>query len=390
MYQCAIFTLVIYQFCSSNTQICISADAIFRSSQPSSSTSSSSFSQLFCVLTDNNPGRLQFTQPQYITTTEQFSEQLTLHATPGDIPPSPPSSLTPPHTIYRTGDPIQVEYSSSFKGFFSLPSPLNSKQCHDGNPITYLVDMNSVCEQRWSTLQDVCTSSSVLNSQNYYIGFSILSLPSSTQSSSANSSNIPVTLGTYQCRNASGEVTSCDSPLPPTPEYNATSGLCNHVLLEVLYTIRHNGSQGIISVTADILIGQVTNDVTSLSQRFSVQFVRGSDASATIKRSGNPGYVDGLPVLAGVQESGMVNLSSDISRWMTVMAGGGACQVGGPRENVRFGDDLRTACILRYVTILCCSLIHENWLNTLTNEFSKQWYHCLTQVHQQCMYSDIV
>ena len=37
-------------------------------------------------------------------------------------------------------------------------------------------------------------------------------------------------------------------------------------LLELSYTIRHNGSQGITSVTADLVVGQIDNDVTSLQQ----------------------------------------------------------------------------------------------------------------------------
>ena len=66
-----------------------------------------------------------------------------------------------------------------------------------------------------------------------------------------------------------------------------------------------------------------------------------------MKRSGNPGYVDGRAILGGVLEGDAVNVSSDASEWVTVMMGGGVCQVGGARVNVQFREDLRTACILR-------------------------------------------
>ena len=67
-----------------------------------------------------------------------------------------------------------------------------------------------------------------------------------------------------------------------------------------------------------------------------------------MKRSGNPGYVDGRAILGGVLEGDAVNVSSDASEWVTVMMGGGVCQVGGARVNVQFREDLRTACILRW------------------------------------------
>ena len=140
---------------------------------------------------------------------------------------------------------------------------------------------------------------------------------------------------------------SCDSSTPSTPEYN-TSASCENVLLELSYTIRHNGSQGITSVTADIVIGQIDNDITSLQQSFSVRFLLDGEVDgASTKRSGNPGYGDGRPILGGVLEGDSVNVSSDTSEWVTVMMGGGVCQVGGARLNVQFREDLRTACILK-------------------------------------------
>ena len=326
---------------SPDTQICISAETVFRSTFTSSSPSS----RLFCVVTDNYPGRLQFSQPQYITTAEQFTSELASHTTAGDVPP-PSSLLLSQRSSYRTGDPVEVEYSSGARGFLSLPSPLNGQQCHDGNPITYLLEQAFSCERHWTLLEDICTDSSPLNAQNYYTGFTISSLPSSSSSSSS-SSNISITLGTYECRNLTGHVISCDNPTPPPPQYNSTLLSCDHVLLEVTYTITHNGSQGITAARADIITGQVVNNLTSLRQRYAVMFASEDEPSIIVKRSGNPGYLTGRPVLAGVIEGEKVNISVDSREWLTVMAGGGECRTGGQRLSVLFREDMRIACTLK-------------------------------------------
>lgn len=316
--------------CSSSSEVCVPAEAIFLATV----SSSSSDGRLFCVLVDNNPGRLTFSQPNYVSNAVEFSSQLTLHASPGDTA-APPSSAAPPQgTYYRSGDPVLVQYSNGAEGLFSLPSPLNGQLCHDRNPITYLSDQELSCERRWVSLADACSSSSFLNALNYYQAF--------TLSSPSSSSDVPLTLASYQCLNESGHVMPCDSATPPTPQYNSTLGSCDSVVREVTYIVTHNGTEGIISAAVSVVTGILREPASVLEQKFAVRFSNGQLSG--LKRSGNPGYQDGLPVLAGTLDGQSVNISSDNEEWLTVMAGGKDC---GRRVSVRFREDIKTSCNYR-------------------------------------------
>ena len=97
--------------------------------------------------------------------------------------------------------------------------------------------------------------------------------------------------------------------------------------------------------------------MSSVHQRFSIKFVKeGSQDGVTISTSGNPGYIDGLPLLLGKadSESGAMQIDESGLR----IRGGdsvGNCmqetdaeliEMGDP--TVRFGVDLSYGCNLEY------------------------------------------
>ena len=241
---------------------------------------------------------------------------------------------------YRSGDPIEVLYGTEASGYLPLPSSLNGEYCHDGNPVTYLTDQSTSCNRYLSPDGAECSASSSLNAALFHINFTVLAFPLSDQNEIV--VLVPVELRSVTCHDLIGQTVSCDSIAPPV--FDSTSLTCSNTLLSLSYTIVHNATQGITSVTADITVGTVSIGV--ISQSFAIQFVY-SDTNiteATLVRPGNPGYIQGQPVLAGVLTGDTVNVSSNSDSWLTVVGSSSYCQ--GLRDSVTFRNDYRSSCVL--------------------------------------------
>ena len=116
--------------------------------------------------------------------------------------------------------------------------------------------------------------------------------------------------------------------LPPAPVFNKTTRICSNVVVKVEYEFKWR-ERRVDGVQAKVTLGDVTipelkassgvatsnNFISTISQSLSVKFLHSpavnlSSASETpFQRSGNPGYVRGLPVLGRLQNnSGQVSL----------------------------------------------------------------------------------
>ena len=116
--------------------------------------------------------------------------------------------------------------------------------------------------------------------------------------------------------------------LPPAPVFNKTTRICSNVVVKVEYEFKWR-KRRVDGVQAKVTLGDVTipelkansgvatssNFISTISQSLSVKFLHSpalnlSSASETpFQRSGNPGYVRGLPVLGRLQNnSGQVSL----------------------------------------------------------------------------------
>ena len=336
---------------SSLVSRCLSTAVLFQSYLLSTKDSG-----LFCIYTDNYPGRVSFPDSSLATTRTELNRQVILYSRTGDLVVNPSSSShsSTSSLFYRSGDPIIITYYSNVTGYLALPTSLNGDACHDGNPITFLNNQTSSCVRYIRPDGAECSQSSSFNALNYYADISVSPLPKLAD----NDSFIGIELRQLKCFNLTGHLISCNSnPLPPT--YNRTSLICDNALLSIEYIIVHNGSNGIIRVLVDIAVGQAT--VGAVEQSFSVRFIPVLDtvSNSSFRRSGNPGYVGGEPVLAGVLLNDVVNLDVNRMNWLTLLKGrsNGECNKN-HKESVTFKDNMRTSCLLRYSCILYyCVLI---------------------------------
>ena len=141
-----------------------------------------------------------------------------------------------------------------------------------------------------------------------------------------------------------------------------TTGYCRNAVVSVCYTIFFDSSGSLVSVSADLVVTDISlssynASLFSVAQSYSVSFVSVADVTRTSAagnlinrtRSGNPGYVTGLPVLGGIEiGSGSSAVISAQRSGMTIPAftPTGSCTLGLDAVSVEFGVDLRGGCSL--------------------------------------------
>jgi Protein of unknown function (DUF1619) len=135
---------------------------------------------------------------------------------------------------------------------------------------------------------------------------------------------------------------------------------CYNALIEACYTITHDGAGSIVSVTAAIVLSNIPATVTissgdsssstssvTATQRYTVQFKSTAELTTTTKegntvprlRSGSPGYITGLPVVAGTKSSTVMSVPQQGLQ----ILGGGLCSTA-TKMSVDFGYDALGCC----------------------------------------------
>ena len=324
--------MFLYFTCRTSISRCLPVSVLFRTSLLSTSGS-----DLFCIYTDNYPGRLMFSPSTIINNIDDFNTQLSLYERTGDRPTAVPTyrPLYPPGNAmqYESGDLI----STSSRGYLTLPSSLNGDLCHDGNPITYLIDQRSICSRVLSQTGSDCINGSYLDPISYYDNISVSVIPRSESTADQ----------IVSCKDVNSQSISCSRPY-----FNGSH--CTNVLRGLEYVIFHNGTQGVTFLNVDITIQYDVPAGSTLYQEYSVRFISAaanvSSSDYVLKRSGAPGYIDGAPVLIGQLVGDTVTLPLHTNNWLTLVrrGGGGECN-NEFRESVTFRDSIKTSCVYRYV-----------------------------------------
>ncbi|XP_069783131.1 tectonic-3-like isoform X4 [Narcine bancroftii] len=216
--------------------------------------------------------------------------------------------------FYREGQPILAYFPDSRTlGVLVQPTDLAGGQCTDRNPAGYLRSGSTSCTREVENLVWSCTILPSLRADTYYQGFVLL----------------PV-----QIRPMNGHVA-------PSPKVEGES--CVNVVSEpllpaaqVTYLIQCQGHAGIIDARVAFSFSTVPLGVRRLRQVFHLQFLMGSGNFDAQRRSGNPGYLVGMPVLAFRE-------NSPVSLTVPVNTAGGSCSPSA-RSPVVFGHGLQAGC----------------------------------------------
>ncbi|KAG7476757.1 hypothetical protein MATL_G00086160 [Megalops atlanticus] len=246
---------------------------------------------------------------------------------------------------YTYADVIWTQEESGERGFFRLPAPAGTAHCSDANPAAFLEDRTTSCTRPFRLAQD-CTTLPALSLQ-MYTSFSIFS-------DKTENSTVAVDVTSIVLQALDGTRTLLDTTDGSSfgPMLGEDDSVCNNVVLQVSYIITYGEMGTIVSTAASLVLGAVDRIMLPIQQEFGVMFVQESTTPAVLPLSGNPGYVAGLPLVAG-------------SRTAEYPFSRDCLGATGPRVPVLFGLNMVSGCTLRFEESANCSLVSELILRVL-------------------------
>ncbi|XP_051972442.1 tectonic-1 [Xyrauchen texanus] len=266
---------------------------------------------------------------------------------------------------YQYGDLIQTLNEAREEEFFTLPASAGTAHCLDANPAASLKDQTSRCMRTFDLARD-CATLQALDLRTY-ISLRIRS----GKNKEANVIGVEVAAITLQ------SLEGTQTPVDPTeiaayvPVLLESGDVCNNVVLQVQYTFRYSKAGEILNVTASVLLGAIISARVPIQQEFQILFLQEITSTAGLRYSGNPGYVEGLPLVAGTRTADGIVQTADPTGSLTILqnARDQDCLLGSSRRSpVLFGIDMVSGCTLRLSDAVNCSLVSEVILWTLKGQ----------------------
>ncbi|OQR96784.1 hypothetical protein ACHHYP_13624 [Achlya hypogyna] len=264
-------------------------------------------------------------------------------------------SVTQPvaSATYREGDLIKAFVNDSegvlspnFGGHLMLPTTsLSTSQCFPINPVEYTVGLGAQATSCSLPLTNVAATCTTLGMTAYVQSLLVAATPRSM-------TLVPVTLRQATMMTISGAV-DVTATAGDAPTFTVVNQMCNGVLFELDYVVHTDGNGTVLGVQAEAVVGAISASARSLHRRFSVSFASTSDVTRTqananlidYPRSGNPGYVDRLPLRGGVlTTNNTVQVVAEEPGGVHLFATG-AC-TGAETTGVRFNEDTLVSCSL--------------------------------------------
>ncbi|XP_041032774.1 tectonic-3-like isoform X2 [Carcharodon carcharias] len=195
----------------------------------------------------------------------------------------------------------------------------------------YLQDHSSRCTRSVGDLNATCHMLPALNAESYFNNFDLSSVPNITIQERVKI--IP----------ENGE--DAYSPF-------VRDNKCMNVVSEVTYRIKWKGAEGIVGASVNFVVIDVPLSTTKIQQTFHTFFVRGPANGTAKRRSGNPGYLRGKPILA---------FNGEAAASLTVLksTGDGSCSQL-DRSPVLFQHQMRSGCFYRFSPGLTCSKLQTH------------------------------
>ncbi|PNH04623.1 4-alpha-glucanotransferase DPE1, chloroplastic/amyloplastic [Tetrabaena socialis] len=290
---------------------CVPKDYVFKVNLPSSSdfytitkdqAEVKFFSELLCIVTDSNPNLGEaYPDPP----AGAVGDNANLAQCPATI--SPPAKITD----YRFRSYVYVQQPNSTTSQpLTVPYPAFSSECNDQSVVGFLVSLPTGSREYYTTCQrdltalnlsSVCTGSGLLTPQ-HYSGLRFLTGRGATVAAQ------PVTVINTQYLNPDTGVLRTVSNA--TSAYNATAGRCTNVVrylnVTLYYTLQDDAAESTPGYIDTVELTFVVTDVATSGAAWLQQGVRVSWLPTELPQpievinSGNPGYITGFPLLAGL------------------------------------------------------------------------------------------
>ncbi|KFO23562.1 Tectonic-1 [Fukomys damarensis] len=312
---------------------------------------------IFCIHTTNYKPALSFINPE-VPDENSFnkwmktSEGFTLNAE-ADVSFTAKSDALD-STKYEYGAPLQAPEASPHL-FLRFPSPLTSALCADNNPAAFLVNQAVKCTR--SIHLEQCEEMEALR-MDYYSSPVILRVPITVQSITVQSLNKTRTL-----------LEDTGIRLPSLVD-SGRDRICINVVLEVKYSLTYTDLGEITRVGLSLLLGTVNRASIPLQQKFEVHFIQQN--TRPVPLSGNPGYVVGLPLAAGLRpQKGYPFRTTDRYGQLTILRSTteqDCLAEEGLRTPVLFGYNMQTGCKLRLSPAIPCQLVAQKMKDLLKGQ----------------------
>ncbi|KAF8774047.1 Tectonic-3 like protein [Argiope bruennichi] len=278
----------------------------------------------------------------------------------------------------KAGSPLYIDTISEESKIsripWSLPSSCFTRMCSCHHEIKYLEDFNSLCSRQIHNLKDECEKNKYLSAE-IYTNFCIKphtllqGLHNRLKDLILHTKEINSDNELYEQANS-----LCVRNNFLKPQYSTLKNICSQVVSGIHFTVIHNGLSGIHNINVNFEYIDLDSHTEAFLQHFSIIF-EWNNTTDTRKRSGNPGYQVGLPILVGTNNT--VLQLDDIfeikiePNGLSVLDTDQNSLCSKNRRSVKFGKNLKTGCIFTFSNLICKDL-QEQIQNNLLGPTKKQ------------------
>ncbi|XP_069677109.1 tectonic-3-like [Periplaneta americana] len=335
---------------------------------------------LLCIEQDNLSTRHTYYNRKVVTSLQEF-EKLYKRQRPF---PWPMLNIAypvfdAPAKPYQAGDVMWAIVNRKVVPL-GLPIKISGVLCQTSTPVKYLSDWHGSCSRVGITNAESCENNPGLRISTFYKGFTVLAVPQLANETFNGylkeecPPDVCVTVSPKLCT----ELSDCFEVQDDLdPVYSTASGHCMNVLKHLHYVVQHNGTNGVLKISAHVVLVNVSAH-SQLMQTFSVAFHWVSDGAKPFHRSGNPGYIVGMPVMSGRKVVQLeeevtreaIELNDDPRHWLSIASAAedGSCA---SKQAVTFGEDRYASCSVpvypsNFTSPSACSAMHHYVLQLLT------------------------
>ncbi|CAL1274767.1 unnamed protein product [Larinioides sclopetarius] len=322
-------------------------------------------SSLFCIIHDNLKQHLQFKELPIIKSHRDLVFLLKYQSKYINSWVEDQKPLESTFKEMKAGSPLYTDSTSEefkiSKIPWSIPSSCFTRLCSCSHEIKYLEDFDSFCSRQIHNLKSECEKNKYFSAESYsnfciksesiLLNFHTRLKDLISHTKEMNSDNELYQANSLCVRNSHF-----------TPKYSAEKNTCSKVVRSVHFTVNHNGLSGIHNIDVNFEYTDIDSQTEAFLQHFSVIF-KWNNITETRKRSGNPGYQVGLPILVGTNTTAIeLDNTFEIqteSNGLSVLDKEQNSLCNNNRRSVKFGKNLKTSCIFTFSKLICKDLQEE-------------------------------